>query len=119
VVLRAPGIAALLAVAALAAPASAHAHQAILGTIKAPPCGGPGPAEPLAGIRVTAQPAGGGWTVHDTTGRRGKFRLDLTPGTYVVRFERLRHASHPHPRHVRLRRHEFPRLQVVYVFDCY
>ena len=117
--LRLPRIAACAAALPLVVPASAAAHQAVLGTVEGTSCGGPGPNEPLGGVHVTAEPEGGGWSVGDTTDARGRFRIDLAPGRYLVRVPRIPHASHPKPRHVRLGRHAFPRLELVYVFDCY
>jgi hypothetical protein len=70
---------------------------------------------PLEGIKVWARPKGGGpVAARDTTGKRGRFRLDLAPGRWVVHFEKIDSAERPAPRRVHLHRHEFPRLSVYY-----
>jgi hypothetical protein len=114
------GLAACLAAAALAAPAAAGAHQAILGRTSFP-CGpqstdgtNDGSIQ-LKGIKVWARPKGGGpVAARDTTGKRGRFRLDLEPGRWVVHFQKIENAGRPRPRRVHLHQHEFPFLDVSY-----
>jgi hypothetical protein len=117
---KAPAIvAACVAVAALSAPPAAGAHQAILGKTSIP-CGpvsddGNSADVPLKGIKVWVRPKGGGpVAARDTTGKHGRFRLDLEPGRWVVHFQKIDSAERPEPRRVHLRKHEFPYLDVYY-----
>ena len=107
-----------LVAAALAVPAVAEAHQAILGRTSFP-CGPSGGgfdgSMPLKGIKVWARPKGGGpVAARDRTGEHGRFRLDLEPGRWVVHFQKIESAERPEPRRVHLRKHEFPHLDVSY-----
>ena len=109
-----------VATAAALVPASASAHQAILGKV-ALGCGPQGPdgyaAElPIRGARVFARLEGSRWiTAEERTDRRGRFRFDLPPGRYVVG-ARPDRGDDPQPSRyrVRLRRHQFPRITVYW-----
>lgn len=118
---RLPSIAAAAAALSLAAPAAADARQAIVGSASYP-CG---PASRghageifMRGIRVTAESTTGAWGTSNVTGRRGRFRLDLSPGAYVVRFEQLKQGYSPRPVRVHLRPHELRRVDGEYDLGC-
>ena len=113
--IRARSIAGAVATVVLAVPGTAAAHQAILGTVYGPGCGparqGQGPP-PARGIEVVARLERSHWAAaEDTSDRKGRVRLDLPPGRYVVA-ARSTNGTPQRQYHVRLRRHHFPHIDI-------